>query len=526
MTIIKYISALKPGLVKIPIITGQIIECTDTNEIFVDNNNAERVLVENIIILATEYEREQIETPDLSMIYLVKETNMTYKFKYSWMRITDDVILGGAILRELVPATIEENGIATAPRTLTSQVFNDDGTPLSSVLDDMIKEGKRFELKTQMEHYFVERTAQRIFRIPVPFVGYDFTKFPMVVLRNDELVKTEDYVIAEDYNLIFSQSYPVINQDERLTYIFNYAQIISDDSVIDADMVNGYRYIVSVSEPYDRIRGDIWFDTSAKAIKQFDGTGWIVIATGEDGINGGFVARKNTVAITQNVNYIEIGIKFRKGVDFLLVFKNSVFLAENEDYTITEDGINILCPETEIWEGTPENPTVFNIIGLVNVPISEVGVDGSIIDPGSIPWEALSKEIQDMITGAIEKFNDYYTKLEIDNIVNTINNSIDSLSDNLANNYYNKANIDSKINTINNSISSLSNSLSNYYTKGEIDGKITTINNKFGGYYTKTEMDGKVNTINNTITTLDSKIKIQKTAPSSPKTGDVWISWI
>jgi hypothetical protein len=102
---------------------------------------------------------------------------------------------------------------------------------------------------------------------------------------------------------------------------------------------------------------------------------------------------------------------------------------------------------------------------------------------------------------------DTYTKTEIDNKFQTIDNAINSAA-NMAtktdlDNYYTKTEIDNKFQTIDNAINSAANmatkaDLDNYYNKTEID-------NKLSGYYSKTEIDNKINALSNRITALESR---------------------
>lgn len=132
----------------------------------------------------------------------------------------------------------------------------------------------------------------------------------------------------------------------------------------------------------------------------------------------------------------------------------------------------------------------------------------------------------------IPDLNDYYTKTQVDNKVakieseltgyateqwvkqqgyvtdsdvnDYVGNEIGQIEERF-NDYYTKAEIDDKLEDI--EIPESDADLSNYYTKAEIDDKLENIeipetDVDLSNYYTKTEIDTKIGDINNILTTI------------------------
>lgn len=524
MSIIRYINTDSNSLNNIVIITGQIIECIDTKEIYIDDNNCNRIKTEDIIIVPDEFTREGIVKPDQNKKYLTVDTEHLYKYKFGWIKLSDEVILstGSISLTQAVLTTNDGNHIA--PETLASCVYMDDGTPVEDILNQMIVGNKRFELITKTESYIVELGGQKIFRIAIPFAGYNFNIFPMVVLINDKCINKNKYVVTEDGEIIFSQNLLLdISVGDIITYIFSYYKVITEDNLIDADFINGVRYFTSGIEPYLRQNGDIWFDTTLCSIKQFDGSKWNIIASGEDKLNGGFICRQFSFDLKENSNYIDIGVDFRKGKDLLIVFKNGVYLHESDDYDLSVDGKKILCSVTDIWTGSKESPMVFNFLVFVNVPTSDVGINGNLIDKDSVQYESLSEGVKSKLKAL--DLSSYYNKVDVDKIITELpNKSVDLSGLYTKEETYSSKEIDGKLIVTDNKISKIVTDLNEkHYTSADIDIKISSIGTNISNivknisqlYATKDELstiikDLKLNmsveTSNNIDIELDKKI--------------------
>jgi len=95
----------------------------------------------------------------------------------------------------------------------------------------------------------------------------------------------------------------------------------------------------------------------------------------------------NTVTLSASSNTAGIGIPpFNRNADLLLVYQNSVFIAEGQDYTISSNNQNIVKTGGTPWEAN----TTFNFVVVKNVPTVESGsIDGSFILDNSLTDEKL-----------------------------------------------------------------------------------------------------------------------------------------
>lgn len=153
----------------------------------------------------------------------------------------------------------------------------------------------------------------------------------------------------------------------------------------------------------------------------------------ENSVGGGsIVQKKNSVIITTSVTEVTIGIPYyNKSSDMLMVFKNSVYLEENEDYTISPDNTTINCISGQSWNGTQESKIIFNFVVLKNVPeLSEL--DGSIIKDRSIPNTKLSSELINNIKKINVKLTEVMIKLDLqeESDINELGYWYDTLTNN------------------------------------------------------------------------------------------------
>lgn len=80
MRMFKPIETIKSNLDVIPITHGQFICCTDSQEIFIDNELNERIILGDIVLLDTEEDRESILVPLINKLYVVKESSKIYRY--------------------------------------------------------------------------------------------------------------------------------------------------------------------------------------------------------------------------------------------------------------------------------------------------------------------------------------------------------------------------------------------------------------------------------------------------------------
>lgn len=143
MALLRPIETIESRLSKIAIKQGQLIFCTDTNNIYLDNCDNCRVRMADIIKLDNESDREDIIAPLIGKIYLVEETNKFYKYNGSdWETISVDISINVDKVphTDLVPCTLEKKNQAYAPKTLGSVVYLQDGKTVNDTITELKKQ--------------------------------------------------------------------------------------------------------------------------------------------------------------------------------------------------------------------------------------------------------------------------------------------------------------------------------------------------------------------------------------------------
>lgn len=86
--------------------------------------------------------------------------------------------------------------------------------------------------------------------------------------------------------------------------------------------------------------------------------------TAEGSTSGSIRYYKSSVEITSKSSSVTIpsSFSFDKSKDLLLVHKNSVYLEEEYDYTISSDSTTINAVDVEDWAADGDTPALFNFI--------------------------------------------------------------------------------------------------------------------------------------------------------------------
>ena len=105
---------------------------------------------------------------------------------------------------------------------------------------------------------------------------------------------------------------------------------------------------------------------------------------------------KSNTTLSINSNEVSIGIsEYNKTRDLLLVYKNSVYIENGIDYTVSSDSLKIVATNSETWS----SGSTFNFICLANVPeLTEYSIDGKKISLNSISLDKLDSSLQDIIS--------------------------------------------------------------------------------------------------------------------------------
>lgn len=384
-----------------PIVVGDIIYVTDRYDYYYDTAKG-RSLVLDIVKIETEKERTSLTYIQSDKLYLVKEDNKLYRYlpeSALWQAVDIlEVVDLLTLSSELVPITIVRDGINYAPRTLANNVFTDDGKKLSDVMKDYVRDGKRFVLKTHTSSFTVTEDKQRVFTLDPPYNNFDFAKYPLHILVNGRLAN-EAYYYINGNQLIFSNDLSTgIKRGDKIIQVYHYVDIICETDGIDAQSINGVGFTISPYPPIRKEKDDIWIDTTEHVIKQYDGEHWhvAVSANGENRIN--FNVKKATMDVTEFTTTVDIGIStFNKDTDLLMVFLNSIYLEEGDDYTISPDSKKIVYAGDEAgWDGTDASQ-VFNFIVFKNVSDVTGDIDGSYLVDNTVGYDKLSFQVQNYI---------------------------------------------------------------------------------------------------------------------------------
>jgi len=130
-----------------------------------------------------------------------------------------------------------------------------------------------------------------------------------------------------------------------------------------------------------------------------DNTKWsLVVAQGASVL---FTTLRRTVSVSTSVSNIQfLGgaiTAFNPVNDSLLVYKNSTYIEQGQDYNINANGISIDKIGEGNWEGTVGVPITFNFVVIKNLIQSITWTDGSLIQAGSVTLDKMVQSVQDDI---------------------------------------------------------------------------------------------------------------------------------
>lgn len=107
---------------------------------------------------------------------------------------------------------------------------------------------------------------------------------------------------------------------------------------------------------------------------------------------------KSSTTLGSNSKQVSIAIEeFDRERDLLMVYKNSVYLENNIDYTIDPDNSRIISTSEQNWS----QGSIFNFVALLNVPeLNEYVINGKKISSGSITIDKLDEELKNSISNS------------------------------------------------------------------------------------------------------------------------------
>ena len=131
-----------------------------------------------------------------------------------------------------------------------------------------------------------------------------------------------------------------------------------------------------------------------------------------NGGSGKMTCVQNVVTIDSAASEVEIGISgYDKNSDTLMVFKNSVHIAENVEYTISDDSSKIVKMDGN-WNEDGESGFGFVFIVFKYVVESDIenSLAGTVIKDGTITVDKLDEDVQEVIENASNMDSKYATK--------------------------------------------------------------------------------------------------------------------
>lgn len=206
MALLKTIEVIYSRLSEVPIQHGQILFCTDTNDIFMDSSDGSRVHMTDVIKLKTESEREALFVPLIGKIYLVEETNKLYKHNGTdWETISIDISIDNNDIpySKLIPGTLEKKGVGYAPRTLASAVYLEDGKTVSEKINELSTSNGGSGSNTQLVSLKSSVAINTITTtVPINIEQFNKDTDTLFVYQNSVyLEENQDYILEDNLNI-------------------------------------------------------------------------------------------------------------------------------------------------------------------------------------------------------------------------------------------------------------------------------------------------------------------------------------
>lgn len=252
MALMRLIETIECNISDIPIIPGQIIFCTDTRDIYMDDSNSTRTPMTDIIKIPTEEFRESIFVPLIGKIYLVEETNILYTYNGSeWENITLNIKIGeesNIKPSELVPGTLEKKGKGIAPRTLASLVYMEDGNNILDIINKLLASSNNNSLAIYKSTTSIS-TSENTININIPEFDKDNDSI-FIYLNSTYIEENQDYIIL-DNNTIQKSSGSWDGTEEIQTFNFIvYKNVFKEyNGVIDATNIKDNTILESKLSP-------------------------------------------------------------------------------------------------------------------------------------------------------------------------------------------------------------------------------------------------------------------------------------
>lgn len=211
----------------LPKIHGQLLYCADTKQVFYDAKYEERIdITLNTLWMEKEKDLNNVVNPLINRIYIADDSKKIFNYMNStWLHVTDENNMLGTIMDilDLKPTTLaDKEGVKSAPRTMASYVYMNNGDRLSSVLD----ESNQITLtRTSSRYVQVEVDLQKVFVIPYPTSNYDVTKDHLSLVIRGQVVPTDKFVINNGRFILNTDEYR-LRIGEEILFMFYYTVIV------------------------------------------------------------------------------------------------------------------------------------------------------------------------------------------------------------------------------------------------------------------------------------------------------------
>lgn len=239
MALIKFIETIESNLDTIPTSPGQLIFCSDTRDIYMDDSYFSRTPMTDIIKVPTELDREAIFVPLIGKIYLVEESNTLYTYNgLDWENITLNIKIGedASSVSELTPGVLEKKGKGIAPKTLASVVYLENGNNIADIINELINRQSSLAI---YKNTTILSTDEHSVNIGIKEFDKN-TDLLCVYLNSTYLEENDDYIITDNNSIRKVSGMWYASQDTQtfnfvvFKYVLkNYEGIIESSSIKD-----------------------------------------------------------------------------------------------------------------------------------------------------------------------------------------------------------------------------------------------------------------------------------------------------
>lgn len=172
-----------------------------------------------IIRLNADSERLSILSPKENILYCVKNTSTVYKYlnkKWILVNTVNEIVDIIEAYSVMVPATIENEGVRYAPRTLTTSVFTKSGETLETVIDRISR------AMVVTKYVTATSNMQKVFTIPFPIDNYMENGNYIMVFKSSILLDPKRYTISGNkLTLVTDETGVELNKSLVFTFFFN-----------------------------------------------------------------------------------------------------------------------------------------------------------------------------------------------------------------------------------------------------------------------------------------------------------------